>query len=67
MTQSFETHSKLDDGKQVQIALGNSGVIFRVGKIEHPTMLHENIVVDYDLAEELLWKALVEIKSRNNG
>ena len=57
----------LDDDKHVQITLGKTGVIFRIGKIEHPTMLHENIVVDYDLAEELLWKVLVEIKIRNNG
>ncbi len=67
MTESFDSHSMLDDDKHVQITLGKTGVIFRIGKVDSAIIHHENIVVDYDLSEQLLWKALVAIKERKNG
>lgn len=67
MTQSFSTHSKLDDGKGVEIALNVTGVSFRIGRIDLPTLAKETIIVNYDEAEQMVEAALKAIKERKNG
>lgn len=57
----------MDDAKHVQISLGKTGVIFRIGKADQSIMLHENIICDYDEAADLLSTALIAIRIHQNG
>lgn len=64
MTQTFTTHSMLDDGQVIEISVGSTGVTFRQGTADSPRITMPKITISFKEAIAIMGAAFAEIPTK---